>query len=109
MRPRMRGSAPWRAIESVVRAVGRIVVWVDAAADVRTARMSALSSGDGKTRPPRKLSTSSEWSISAFGPGKAAVVAVARLLVDGDARVPPPVDEHREQDPVKEPARAGGG
>ena len=38
-----------RAIESVVRAVGRIVVCVDADADVSTAMISSLSHGEPKT------------------------------------------------------------
>ena len=43
------GIAPARAIDSVVRAVGRIVVWVDAAAEVSTAMIRSLSSGEPKT------------------------------------------------------------
>src|SRR5436190_18519194 len=56
--PNAFGIAPQRAIESVVRAVGRIVVWVDAEAEVNTAMISSLSSGDGKTSPPSALRTS---------------------------------------------------
>jgi LacI family transcriptional regulator len=48
-----------RAIDSVVRAVGRIVVWVEAAAEESTAMIRILSSGEPKTSVPRWLSTSS--------------------------------------------------
>ena len=37
-----------RAIDSVVRAVGRIVVCVEAEAEVSTAMISSLSSGDAE-------------------------------------------------------------
>ena len=37
------------AIDNVVRAVGRIVVWVDAEAEVSTAMISSLSSGEPNT------------------------------------------------------------
>ena len=50
--PRLSGIALARAIESVVRAVGRIVVWVDAAAEVSTAMIRSLSSGEPKTSVP---------------------------------------------------------
>src|SRR5436309_15778720 len=58
MRPNTAGIAPQRAIDSVVRAVGRIVVCVEAAADVRTAMINSLSHGDPNTRPPSTFSTS---------------------------------------------------
>src|SRR5436190_842619 len=58
MLPNALGIAPQRAIERVVRAVGRIVVWVDAEAEVSTAMIKSLSSGDGNTEPPRALRTS---------------------------------------------------
>ena len=54
------GSAPWLAIESVVRVVGRIVVCVEADAEVRTAMISSLSHGDPSTSLPSAPSTSSE-------------------------------------------------
>src|SRR5919204_984346 len=57
--PNVLGIAPQRAIDRVVRAVGRIVVCVDAAAEVSTAMISSLSSGEPKTCEPRTLSTSS--------------------------------------------------
>ena len=57
--PRLFGIALARAIESVVRAVGRIVVWVEAAAEVSTAMIRILSSGEPKTSVPSELSTSS--------------------------------------------------
>ena len=57
--PRLFGIALARAIESVVRAVGRIVVCVEAAAEVSTAMIRILSSGEPKTSVPSALSTSS--------------------------------------------------
>ena len=66
--PSERGSAPARAIDSVVRAVGRIVVWVDAAAEVSTAMTRILSSGLPKTWVPRKLRMSSWFLTSASVP-----------------------------------------
>ena len=65
------GIARARAIDSDVRAVGRIVVWVDAAADVSTAMIRILSSGLPNTSLPRTLSTSSALSMSSCGPAKA--------------------------------------
>ena len=53
------GNAPCAAIDSACRVAGRIVVWVDADADVRTAMISSLSSGEPRTPLPRALSTSS--------------------------------------------------
>ena len=61
--PRLFGIAFARAIESVVRAVGRIVVWVEAAAEVSTAMIRILSSGEPKTSVPSELSTSSWFLI----------------------------------------------
>ena len=52
MRPRIAGIALARAIDSEVRAVGRIVVWVDAAAEVSTAMITSLSSGEPSTCVP---------------------------------------------------------
>ena len=43
------GIAFQRAIDSVVRAVGRIVVCVEAEAEVSTAMISSLSHGEPKT------------------------------------------------------------
>ena len=54
------GIARHFAIDSVVLAVGRIVVWVDADADVRTAMIRSLYQGEPKTPCPSGLSTSSE-------------------------------------------------
>src|SRR5262245_14542606 len=59
IRPKIRGIESKRAIDSVVRAVGRIVVWVEAEAEVRTAMIRILSSGDPSTSPQRALRTSS--------------------------------------------------
>ena len=58
MRPSAGGTAFHRAIESVVRAVGRIVVCVEADAEVSTAMISSLSHGDPKIFVPRTLRTS---------------------------------------------------
>ena len=58
MFPKTFGIAPHFAIDSVVRAVGRIVVWVDAEADVSTAMISSLSHGEPKTDFPSGLRTS---------------------------------------------------
>src|SRR3954452_25518961 len=66
--PNVRGIARQRAIDSVVRAVGRIVVCVDAAADVSTAMISSLSSGEPNTWVPRALSTSSWLAMSDLVP-----------------------------------------
>ena len=56
------------AIESVVRAVGRIVVWVEAEADVRTQMISSLSSGEPNTSWPSGLRTSAELFARNFVP-----------------------------------------
>src|SRR6185503_9848118 len=61
--PKVFGKAPQRAIERLVRAVGRIVVCVDAAAELSTAMMRILSKGEPKTAVPRTLSTSSALSV----------------------------------------------
>ena len=66
--PKTLGSAPQRAIDRLVRAVGRIVVCVDAAAEVSTAMIRSLSSGEPKTWLPSTLSTSSALSTSSFSP-----------------------------------------
>ena len=66
--PNVLGSAPQRAIDRLVRAVGRIVVCVDAAAELSTAMISSLSSGEPKTWVPSTLSTSSALSTSSFSP-----------------------------------------
>ena len=60
--------APTRAMDSDVRAVGRIVVCVDAAAEVSTAMIRILSSGVPNTSVPSALRTSSWLSISSCGP-----------------------------------------
>jgi hypothetical protein len=51
-----------------VRAVGRIVVWVEAAAELSTAMIRSLSSGEPNTLVPSTLSTSSALSVSSFSP-----------------------------------------
>ena len=68
MSPSARGIACERAIDRLVRAVGRIVVCVDAAADVSTAMIRILSSGSPNTSLPSTLRTSSALSISCCGP-----------------------------------------
>src|SRR4051794_668134 len=54
--PNVFGIAPHRAIESDVRAVGRIVVCVDAAAELSTAMIRSLSNGEPNTWEPSALS-----------------------------------------------------
>src|SRR3954453_9593285 len=71
MRPKAFGIEPNRAIDRVVRAVGRIVVWVDAEAEVSTAMIRILSRGEPKTCPPRALRTSSALWVLKPGPAKA--------------------------------------
>ena len=80
--PNVRGSARQRAIERLVRAVGRIVVCVDAAAELRTAMISSLSSGEPKTFVPRTLSTSSALSVE-------QLLAAVGLRREGDGDVDP--------------------
>ena len=70
------GAAFQAAIDSDVRAVGRIVVWVDAAAEVSTAMISSLSRGEPSTSVPSTLSTSSEFSTSWSTPPKACAAIV---------------------------------
>ena len=53
---------------AIVRAVGRIVVCVEADADVRTAMIRSLSSREPSTALPSGASTSSELSLSCSGP-----------------------------------------
>ena len=62
MRAKYLGAAPLAAIESVVRVVGRMVVCVDAAADVNTAMISSLSSGEPSTSVPSRPSASPDSS-----------------------------------------------
>src|SRR6476620_1250418 len=69
MVPNIEGAAFTRAIDRDVRAVGRIVVWVDAAADVRTAITRIMFQGVPNTWVPSRFSTSS-WSSSCAGPPK---------------------------------------
>jgi hypothetical protein len=57
-RPKAAGMEFHLAMDSVVRAVGRIVVWVEAEAEVRTQMTSSLSSPDPKTPLPRAFRTS---------------------------------------------------
>ena len=61
VRPKIFGIAPHAAIEIVVRAVGRIVVCVDAEADVRTEKSSSFCRIPlPKTTVPSGLRTSDE-------------------------------------------------
>ena len=76
------GSAPFAPIESAVRAVGRIVVWVDAAADVSTARISSLSSGEPRTSLARLARMSlSPCSARYSAPWSACAAIVTRRYV----------------------------
>ncbi len=59
-RPKAAGIAFQRAIDRVVRAVGRIVVWVEAEAEVSTQMISSLSSPDPNTPLPSAFRTSLE-------------------------------------------------
>jgi hypothetical protein len=68
MRPSASGIARTRAMDSDVRAVGRIVVCVEAAAEVSTAMISSLSSGEPRTAVPRLVKMSSALSMSSCGP-----------------------------------------
>ena len=69
--PKALGIDPKRAIDRVVRAVGRIVVWVDAEADVSTVMIRSLSSGEPSTGPPREARTSFLWCVRPSVPAKA--------------------------------------
>lgn len=68
MRASDAGSAPQRAIDSIVRAVGMIVVCVEAAVEVSTTSTSSLSNGLPSTRVPSALSTSPECALRNAGP-----------------------------------------
>ncbi len=70
------GIAPRRAIDSDVRAVGRIVVCVEAEAEVSTQMISSLSSTPPSTLLPIGAKMSSGWSISVLGPPKACAATV---------------------------------
>ena len=68
-RPKASGNAPWRAIDSMVREAGRIVVCVDESADVMIAMTTSLSSGepsdvagDARRRSPASSSNSATRS-----------------------------------------------
>ena len=66
-----------RAIDSEVRAVGRIVVCVDAAAEVSTAMISRLSNVPPRTSVPR-IDSASSLSASASVPAKATAAVATR-------------------------------
>ena len=74
------GSAPQLAIEIVVRAVGRIVVWVDAEADVRTEKSrNFCNTPDPNTLVPSGLRMSLALSPRNLVPASAcAAVATSR-------------------------------
>ncbi len=57
------GIAPCADIDSVARVVGKIVVCVDADAEVSTAMISSLSRCHGSTWPPSALRMSSAWLL----------------------------------------------
>ena len=67
---KLAGNAWYAAIDNVVRAVGRIVVCVDAAADVSTAMMRILSRLLPSTCEPIAANTSSLLSSSTCGAGE---------------------------------------
>ena len=111
------------AIDSVVRAVGRIVVCVEAEAEVSTVMIRSLLSVPPRTPLPSALSTSSSLPSAVRKPTPWKDCAAGRddhidqdeqdgrehgglprplgwvlgLLVDRHAGVPAPVDEHAEQ------------
>ena len=58
MSPKRLGNALWTDIDSEDRAAGRMVVWVDAAAEVSTATMRSLPQNDPSTPVDRAPSTS---------------------------------------------------
>ena len=95
-------------MDSEVRAVGRMVVWVEAAAEVSTAIKGSLSQGYPSTSVPRVASTSSEFSIRVWageghggerhdhvdadqddGRDARRARGVLGLLVEGDRRIQP--------------------
>src|SRR6185312_6921987 len=75
-RPNAAGTASHFAIDSVVRAVGRIVVWVDADADVSTQMISSLSSPEPNTPLPSALRTSLELLARNAVPAYACAAAL---------------------------------
>src|SRR5436305_6212696 len=82
-RPNADGIAFHRAIDRVVRAVARIVVWVDADADVSTVMITSLSSGEPNTPWPRALSTSLELADRNLVPWYDAAAALTRTEIRG--------------------------
>src|SRR5579875_2108393 len=74
--PKILGIPPQRAIESVVRAVGRIVVWVDADAEVNMVMISSRLIGLGKTFGPMKAKMSLALLPRALGPAYACDAVV---------------------------------
>src|ERR1700745_4128410 len=60
------GSALYAAIDSVVRAVGRIVVWVDAAAEDSTMSSSRWGRNDPKPEVPKTSLPGTVWPSPAF-------------------------------------------
>ena len=77
-RPSAAGYAPWRAIESVVRDAGRIVVWVEASAEVMiastTIQSEPLPSTSVAIAPKRPASSS--YSAISSSPAKATTAVV---------------------------------
>ena len=70
------GMAPCDAIDSVVRAPGRMVVSVDAVAEVRTTAMSSLSNVEPSTADPSGLRMSPEFLPRYAGPWNACAAVV---------------------------------
>ena len=134
--PNFGGNARCTAIDSAVRAAGRIVVWQLAAAELSTAMISSLTAIVAEARRCRTRSCRSLDSTSSelFGEEVGALhrlrrerddhedrdedergehagepgrrVRVLALLVDARGGVPAPVDEHREQQALGERADA---
>ena len=76
--PRGAGIARDRAIESVVREAGRMVVWVEASAEVSTARTTILSQGEPSTpvATVEKIASSSANCFICPSPAKATTATV---------------------------------
>ena len=93
IRPSTAGIAPERAIERTVREAGRIVVCVDASAEVSTARTMSWSSGEPSTSVARveKIASSSSNSAIRSSPANAttAIATERRSRRGSPSRAPP--------------------
>ena len=63
--PKAVGIASWRAIDSEVRAAGRIVVWVEASAETTTASSTILPVGS--PRAPVRVLAEDAWVVVEAG------------------------------------------